>query len=112
MTRIGLKKKPATLTAYDILGCPPAASAEQLHDAYLALAFELHPDRGGDPEKFKTVALAWGQLRSKEARARYDAQLKLEGVLDCEPCKGTGLRWTFGRGEAACSACGGKGRKS
>ena len=111
MTRIGLKKKTATLTAYDVLSMPPASSTEALHDRYLTLAFELHPDRGGDPEKFKTMALAWGQLRSKEARARYDAQLRLEGVLDCAACGGTGLRWTFGRGEAACSACGGRGRK-
>ena len=111
MTRVFTRAKKRAPTAYEILGCPPGSSVEILHAAYLGAAFELHPDRGGDEERFKAVALAWGQLRSKEARARYDAQLKLEGVLDCEACKGTGLRWTFGRGDAPCGACGGRGRK-
>jgi curved DNA-binding protein CbpA len=115
MTSIKPKKPHAQkITAYDLLGCPPAASIEQLHEAYLQIAFSTHPDRGGDGEKFKAVALAWGQVKMTEERRRYDRQLKLEGVLNCLPCKGRGVRSYFERGrfkkDAVCLACKGTGR--
>lgn len=116
MTRVTTKriKKPGP-TAYDVLGVPPASTVDELHDAYLKLAFELHPDRSKDDgERFKAVALAWGQVKMTEERRRYDRQLELEGVLNCLPCKGRGVRSYFERGrfkkDAVCLACKGTGR--
>jgi len=100
-------------TFYDTLGCPPAASAAALREAYYRLSREHHPDRGGDAEKFKAVALAYGNLKTPEFRAAYDARLRLERRLDCLACGGAGLRSGFAGGRylryRPCAACGGRG---
>jgi hypothetical protein len=35
---------------------------------YRRLAFELHPDRGGDPEKFKEISALWDKLQKIELK--------------------------------------------
>lgn len=98
---------------YALLGCPPAAGAETIHAAYRLLAFQLHPDRGGKKETFQALALAWGVLKNKEFRARYDAELKLLG-LNCATCAGRGVtyrtRGFTARKEVPCGKCAGTGR--
>ncbi|KAL1507728.1 hypothetical protein AB1Y20_007341 [Prymnesium parvum] len=58
--------------AYKVLGVESDAGADEIHRAYKGLAMELHPDRGGDEEKFKVVSRAFALLSDPERRAKYD----------------------------------------
>ena len=40
---------------YDILGVAKNASEQDIKKAYRKLAIKHHPDKGGDPEKFKQI---------------------------------------------------------
>jgi len=61
---------------YSVLGVSKSASDAELKKTYRTLAKKLHPDiNAGDEkiaEKFKEVSAAYGLLRDKELRARYD----------------------------------------
>lgn len=39
-----------------MLGVDPKATTEEIKKAYRKKAIKLHPDKGGDPEKFKELA--------------------------------------------------------
>lgn len=61
---------------YKILGVPKDASAEQIKDAFRALAMKYHPDRNKEKnseEKFKEINEAYAVLSDKEKRSQYDA---------------------------------------
>ena len=58
---------------YDCLGVNQTASKDEIKKAYKKLAVQLHPDKGGDPEKFKELSAAYQVLGDDEQRARYDA---------------------------------------
>jgi DnaJ-class molecular chaperone len=108
-----LHSRAPAKTHYEILGLPPASSYEQLHARYRALAEQHHPDKGGDAEAFKEIALAWGILRDSASRKRYDAMLYLEGN-QCTACKGAGFQPAYVKGRynknARCRTCGGTGK--
>lgn len=57
---------------YNILGVAKDASQSEIKKAYMVLAKKEHPDKGGDPEKFKTIAKAYETLSDPEKRAAYD----------------------------------------
>lgn len=57
---------------YDVLEVPKNASAEDIRKAYRKAAIKYHPDKGGDPEKFKDVSNAYQVLSDEEKRRRYD----------------------------------------
>jgi DnaJ family protein A protein 2 len=57
---------------YDVLGIPKGSSKEDIKKAYKKMAIQMHPDKGGDPEKFKEVANAYQVLSDDDKRARYD----------------------------------------
>lgn len=57
---------------YDILGVPRSASHEEIKRSYRKLAQQYHPDKGGDPERFKEVNEAYQILSDPTKRARYD----------------------------------------
>lgn len=57
---------------YDILGVPHDATPEQIRQAFYKLAHRYHPDKGGDPEKFKEINEAYRVLSDPEKRAQYD----------------------------------------
>jgi len=40
---------------YKILGVEKNATPDEIKRAYRKLAHQYHPDKGGDPEKFKEV---------------------------------------------------------
>jgi DnaJ-class molecular chaperone len=40
---------------YSVLGVSRDAETSEIRTAYKQLAKEHHPDKGGDPEKFKTL---------------------------------------------------------
>ncbi|KAK2080159.1 hypothetical protein QBZ16_000012 [Prototheca wickerhamii] len=57
---------------YDILGVPRTASETEVRKAHRKLALKEHPDKGGDPEKFKEINEAYETLRDAEKRKIYD----------------------------------------
>lgn len=57
---------------YKTLGIEKGASQEDIKRAFRKLAQEHHPDKGGDPEKFKEINEAYQILSHAEKRAQYD----------------------------------------
>lgn len=57
---------------YDILGVPKTATQDELKKAYRKSAIKNHPDKGGDPEKFKELAHAYEVLSDPKKREIYD----------------------------------------
>jgi DnaJ family protein A protein 2 len=64
---------------YDLLGVDKNATYDQIKKAYRKLAIKHHPDKGGDPEKFKEITNAYETLSDKDKRELYD-QYGEEGV--------------------------------
>ena len=57
---------------YDILGVAEDADATTLKKSYRELVRKLHPDKGGDPEKFKEVDAAYKVPSDENLRNIYD----------------------------------------
>ena len=57
---------------YEILGVAKNASPDEIKRAYRKLAQQYHPDKGGDPEKFKQISEAYQVLSDPQKRAQYD----------------------------------------
>ena len=53
---------------YMILGVEKTASTSDIKKAYRTLALIHHPDKGGDPEKFKQINRAYELLRDRQER--------------------------------------------
>ena len=58
---------------YNTLGVPKQATPEEIKKAYKVQARTCHPEKGGDPEKFKELSGAYEVLSDPEKRSRYDA---------------------------------------
>ena len=66
-------RKPAdTQKLYNVLGVEKSATPDAIKKAYRKLAVKLHPDKGGDPEKFKEVQKAFDVLGDERKRTVYD----------------------------------------
>ena len=58
------RPKPS-LDPYQILGLPQTYTETQLKKAYLKQAMKTHPDRGGTPQAFQKVSIAYTVLTNK-----------------------------------------------
>ncbi len=57
---------------YKTLGIKKGSSGDEIKRAYRKLAHEHHPDKGGDPEKFKAINEAYQVLSDPRKKAQYD----------------------------------------
>ena len=57
---------------YKILGVGRNASIDEIKKAYRKLAQVHHPDKGGDPKKFKEINEAYQVLSDPQKRQQYD----------------------------------------
>lgn len=66
------------MSAYETLGVPATATAEQIKKAVRRLAAKYHPDNKetGDARRFHEVMKARDALESPEARQRTDDELR------------------------------------
>lgn len=61
-----------TTKFYKLLDVEKNASDSEIKKAYRKLAVRHHPDKGGDPEKFKEITRAYEVLSDPEKRQKYD----------------------------------------
>merc|ERR1719359_1900839 len=61
-----------TTKFYKLLEVDKNASEPEIKKAYRKLAVKHHPDKGGDPEKFKEITRAYEVLSDSDKRAKYD----------------------------------------
>jgi len=61
-----------TTKFYKLLEIDKSASVAEVKRAYRKLALKHHPDRGGDPEKFKQISRAYEVLSDPQKRSNYD----------------------------------------
>merc|ERR1719210_4076 len=57
---------------YKLLEVDKNAGDSETKKAYRKLAVKHHPDKGGDPEKFKEITRAYEVLSDSDKRSKYD----------------------------------------
>lgn len=60
------------MNPYKELGISRHSTEKEIKNAFRKLAIKHHPDKGGDPEKFKQVAAAYETLTNKDKKKIYD----------------------------------------
>ncbi|KAK7277105.1 hypothetical protein RIF29_18255 [Crotalaria pallida] len=65
-------RKSDSTKYYDVLGVSKNAGEDEIKKAYRKAAMKNHPDKGGDPEKFKELGQAYEVLSDPEKRELYD----------------------------------------
>jgi molecular chaperone DnaJ len=63
---------PMTADFYETLGVKKDASKADIKKAFRSAAQKHHPDKGGDPEKFKKIQQAYETLSDDSKRSQYD----------------------------------------
>jgi hypothetical protein len=67
------KPPSSKLNPYTILGVEKSVTQAEIKKAYHAKALKHHPDKGGDPEKFKEVGAAFEVLSDPAKKAHYNS---------------------------------------
>ncbi|CAG9463702.1 unnamed protein product [Pedinophyceae sp. YPF-701] len=57
---------------YELLGVAKDADDKEITKAYRKKAIKMHPDKGGDPEKFAEINAAYDVLKDPKKREIYD----------------------------------------
>lgn len=57
---------------YNVLGVSKNASQDEIKTAFRKLAHQHHPDKGGDPNKFKEINEAYQVVGNEQKRKQYD----------------------------------------
>lgn len=70
-------------SALAFLGLPPEASEQDVNKMYKKLALELHPDKGGDPEKFQELV----EMKDRLNEAEKDDEKKKDEDPDDEEAR-------------------------
>ena len=60
------------MSLYEQLGINRGADAAEIKKAYRKASLTHHPDKGGDPEKFKEIQHAYEVLSDEKRKAHYD----------------------------------------
>ena len=68
------------MNLYEILGLNKDASLQAIKKAYRSLSNTHHPDKGGDPNKFRELVMAYNILFDPEKRSRYDNGESVEAI--------------------------------
>ena len=74
---------------YDVIGVPKTATKDEVKKAFRKKAIREHPDKGGDPEKFKDLTVAYEVLMDDEKRKAYDKYGE-EGLKEGSHAQGFG----------------------
>jgi len=61
-----------TTKFYKMLEVEKSAGEAEIKKAYRKMAIKHHPDKGGDPEKFKEISRAYDVLSDPDKRSKYD----------------------------------------
>jgi DnaJ homolog subfamily C member 9 len=78
---------------YEILQISSTASPEEIRRAYRQSALKFHPDKGGDPEKFKALSAIHLILSNEETRRVYDETGEIDSEASGGPSSGTFDDW-------------------
>jgi|TARA_X000000950_G_scaffold288934_1_gene408493 DnaJ-class molecular chaperone len=79
---------------YNVLGVSKSASQPELKNAFKKKAMQYHPDKGGDPEKFKQINEAYQNLSDPQKRQMYDQF----GTTDPQQAQPQGFNFQGGPG--------------
>ena len=63
---------------YNILGVDKNADKKTIKKAYHKLAVKCHPDKGGDPDKFKSIAEAFEVLSDPKKTSKIFSKIYRE----------------------------------
>ena len=103
---------PAFSNHYAMLGVHTGSDNAAIRAAYLRLAREHHPDRGGDAARFAAIAAAYNAIKDAPRRQAVAALWRATRPR-CTACGGVGhTRANAGFTvvtTAACAGCGGAG---
>lgn len=80
---------------YETLEVDRGAGADDIKRAWRKAALAHHPDKGGDPEKFKKMQEAYSVLSDPAARSQYDATGQIPGSGPGPSAGGGGMPQSF-----------------